>query len=109
MEVELYQTYLDIWGDSHEINGYVRKGFKQEDKTKVWSVKSHFYKKDGKRVGGGHNLVIMSPKGEIAFWKERIRVITLNNPPEKLKLVKDNLQNMRDRIDYLMELQKVVD
>ncbi len=101
MEVEIGQTYLDIWGYQHTINGYVRKGFKQEDKTKVWSASGHFWKKDGTSVRGGHDLVVMSPKGEVAFWKKRIQLIIDNNSTDKLRMVADLMQKMHERIAEL--------
>jgi hypothetical protein len=108
-EVEINKTYLDTWGNSRQIMGYVvirRGGFRGEsdtyDKTKVWSLcGNHYSVKTGKSYNG--QLVQLPPNKELVFWRERIKQIETVNCVDKLKLVSDKLERMRNRVKELEE------
>lgn len=93
--IEIGKTYLDQWGRSHHIYGYVK-----DSKTSVYSLSDHFSLKTG--VGtSGTTLVILPPNEEREFWKARIQLIRESNPPDKLSLIKKELSAMQDRLDEL--------
>lgn len=113
-KVEIEKTYLDTWGRSHTIHGYVvlRRGWKASgendtlDKSKMWSGSGwHFDVKTGSD-GYGHQLVqLTNPQEERRFWLDRITQIRSVNHEENLKLVQPELDTMHQRT---IELTKIL-
>src|SRR5688572_17118699 len=105
--IQIGKTYMDKWGRKHSILGYVRLergSFGRPDvvdKERVASNSNHFYTKSGLCTTGGVALVMLSPKRELAYWKRRIEEIEAVNSTDKLKLVENELNNMRERIKEL--------
>ena len=105
--LEIGRSYLDIWGRWHTIQGYVADGHqwpgreKPVDKNRVYCSSCHYDIKTGECGDSTCRLVNLPPAKELAFWKKRISEIEDSNPQDKLKLIKDELQNMHDRVAAL--------
>jgi hypothetical protein len=98
-KIEVGKTYLDIWGRKHLIAGFIKDSNKI-----VYSVGGYWFDVKTGKVGketNGHHLVNLPPKKELAFWRERIKQIESVNSADKLKLVKEGLDAMRERIKEL--------
>jgi hypothetical protein len=64
-------------------------------------MSDHFFIESGKSTSCGYDLVVLSPAKEIEFFENRIKQIESVNSTDRLALVKDNLDNMRERINQL--------
>ena len=107
-KVEINKTYLDTWGRTYLIGGWVvlRRGWGSESDTyskdNVWSVCGwHFDVNTGTDTHAGRQLVQLPPLDEIAFWKARLKQIRKVNCEDKLKLVAEGMANMEARINEL--------
>ena len=105
--LEIGKTYLDIWGERHKIEGHVVTGQRwgrepaPVDVSRVYCASCHYDIKTGMCGDPTCRLVNLPAANELAFWKRRIAEIESVNSADKLKLVKDGLDNMRARIAEL--------
>lgn len=102
LKIEIGKVYLDVWGRKHEIMGRA-KGYHSNRKF-FWSSSDHFdeYGKSTSR----HDLVVLEPKAEAAFWTKKIEEIKRLNSEDKLRLVSQGIYNMEQRIRELTPSQQ---
>lgn len=103
-KVNIGQTYLDTWGREHKIMGNVilQKGWGSApdvlDKQSVWSLSGvHFNVNTGNDEWG--TCLVQLPLGEEKeFWVNRLKLIESKNSKDKLLLIKEDLDRIRQRI-----------
>ena len=107
-KVEIGKSYLTTWGVPQHIYGFVvlQAGWGAYqpdvlDKNKVWSLSDHFDVKTGE--GHQHQLVQLSRREEIAYWQARLKQIRSVNSDDKLRLIKNDLDRIEERLKYLQE------
>lgn len=97
--------YLDTWGRWRIIDGHVDTGSgwnkRQDDPNRVYCNSCHYDINTGIATDPRVRLVNLPPAEEIAFFEAQIELIKSSNPPDKLKLVREGLDNMKLRISVL--------
>ena len=97
--LEIGKTYHDSWGRPHKMLGQACYLFNRPIPGVLYSSSDHVEAATG--LGEAVTLINLPREEELAYFEKQWKTIHDSNPPDKLKLVKYELECMAKHIEEL--------